>query len=160
MPIYREQRHIPFSRSQVFGLVAGIEDYPSFIRWCPASRVRTLEESSGALMADVIVRARMVHERLTARVELVPNERIALEHVAGPFKRMRSLWRFSDAKDGGCVVDVEVDFELRSSWLQRIVDVFFDEAVRRLVNAFEARARTLYGTSPQLGAGDALPAPA
>ena len=49
--------------------------------------------------------------------------------------------------DGGCVIDFFVYFEFRSRMLQKIIEVLFNEAVKRMVSAFEARARKLYGTS-------------
>ena len=36
-------------------------------------------------------------------------------------------------------------FEFRSRLLQRLIGVLFNEAIRRMVAAFEARARALYG---------------
>ncbi len=37
------------------------------------------------------------------------------------------------------------DFEFRSRVLQKLIEVLFSEAVRRMVGAFEKRARDLYG---------------
>jgi coenzyme Q-binding protein COQ10 len=159
LPHFREIRCLPFERARVFDLVAGVERYPSFLRWCPASRVRPLDALGRAFVADVLVRGRLVHERLTARVVLDPCRDIRIEHVAGPFRHMISHWRFRDAEGGGCVVDVEIDFELRSVWLDRLVGLFFDEAVRRLVDAFAARARAVDETAPA-SRPERLPQPA
>ena len=46
------------------------------------------------------------------------------------------------------MLDFYVDFEFRSRMLQKIIEVLFNEAVRRMVGAFEARARQLYGERP------------
>jgi coenzyme Q-binding protein COQ10 len=42
-------------------------------------------------------------------------------------------------------VDFFVDFEFRSRILQAAIGVVFNEAVRRMVNAFLKRARDVYG---------------
>ena len=63
----------------------------------------------------------------------------------GPFKYMESRWTLQDAEDGGCIVDFHVDFEFKSPMLQRIIGAVFDQAMRRVVGAFEARAKALYG---------------
>ena len=47
--------------------------------------------------------------------------------------------------DGGCLIDFYVDFEFRSRFLRGLLGVLFNEAVRHMVGAFEARARQLYG---------------
>jgi coenzyme Q-binding protein COQ10 len=49
---------------------------------------------------------------------------------------------------GGCEIDFHVEFEFRSHLLERLIGVLFDEAVRRMVHAFETRAQTLYGAVP------------
>jgi len=46
---------------------------------------------------------------------------------------------------GGCRIDFFVDFEFKSRVLQRVIEVLFGEAVKRMVAAFEGRARQLYG---------------
>jgi coenzyme Q-binding protein COQ10 len=43
------------------------------------------------------------------------------------------------------VIDFFIDFEFRSRMLQGLIGPLFNEAVRRMVSAFEARARKLYG---------------
>ena len=45
----------------------------------------------------------------------------------------------------GCEVDFFVDFEFRSRILQATIGVVFNEAVRRMVGAFNKRARQVYG---------------
>ena len=47
--------------------------------------------------------------------------------------------------DGGTEVAFFVDFEFRSRILQAAIGVVFNEAVRRMVNAFRKRARDVYG---------------
>ena len=41
--------------------------------------------------------------------------------------------------------DFYVDFEFKSRILQKVIEVLFGEAVRRMVGAFESRAEQLYG---------------
>jgi coenzyme Q-binding protein COQ10 len=46
---------------------------------------------------------------------------------------------------GGTLLDFYVDFEFRSKLLQSLIGMLFHEATRRMVSAFEGRARQLYG---------------
>jgi len=47
----------------------------------------------------------------------------------------------------GCEVTFEVDFEFRNKLLQGAAGMFFNEAMQRVVRAFERRAADLYGTA-------------
>jgi len=80
-----------------------------------------------------------------ARVTLDPAAmRIDVTYVDGPFKYLNNHWLFrQDA--GGCMIDFYVDFEFRSRLLQKMMQPLFNEAVRRMVSAFEERAARLYG---------------
>jgi coenzyme Q-binding protein COQ10 len=69
---------------------------------------------------------------------------INVRYENGPFRYLRNQWRFApDAR--GARVDFYVDFEFRSRLLQAAIGVVFNEAVRRMVNAFHKRARDVYG---------------
>ena len=70
--------------------------------------------------------------------------RVGVVYERGPFKYLNNYWTFTpDPK--GCQVNFFVDFEFRSRILQAAIGVVFGEAVRRMVNAFEARAQIVYG---------------
>ena len=143
MPTHAEKRAVPFSPQQLFDLVADVQRYPEFLPWCVGARIRKRE---GALIvADLIIGYKMIRERFTSRVTLSPEQnRIDVEYADGPFKYLNNHWVF-EPQEGGCVIDFYVDFEFKSRMLQKIIEVFFNEAVRRMVAAFEARAYELYG---------------
>ncbi len=73
-----------------------------------------------------------------------PDMRIDVAYLDGPFRYLNNHWVFRELADGGCEIDFFVDFEFRSRLLQRIIGVLFNEAVRRMVDAFESRAATIY----------------
>ncbi|HAE01326.1 MAG TPA: ubiquinone-binding protein, partial [Rhodospirillaceae bacterium] len=55
-------------------------------------------------------------------------------------------WKFIEKPDSdGCIVEFHVDFEFRSKLLQAMIGLVFTEAVRRMVSAFESRAKDLCG---------------
>ncbi|HXP30775.1 MAG TPA: type II toxin-antitoxin system RatA family toxin [Stellaceae bacterium] len=150
MPTHAEQRRLPYSAAQLFELVADVERYPEFLPWCVGARVR--ERTDKTIVADLIIGFKMVRERFTSRVVLDRPDRIDVSYAEGPFRYLNNHWTFQPQPDGGCVIDFYVDFEFRSRMLQKIIEVLFHEAVRRMVSAFEARARRLYGEPAQGGA--------
>lgn len=143
MPTHAEQRHLPYSQRQLFDLVAGVEKYPEFLPWCTAARITRREGNS--FLADLIVRFKVFQERFTSNVTLHPHAQIDVAYITGPFRYLNNHWRFIEADDGGCIIDFYVDFEFKSKMLQKLIGLLFDQAVSRMVSAFEARARELYG---------------
>lgn len=147
MPTHAEKRELPYRAEQLFDLVADIERYPEFLPWCAAARIRSRE--ADLVVADLVIGFKMIRERFTSRVKLDrPNRRIDVAYTEGPFRYLNNHWVFEPLQDGWCRIDFYVDFEFRSLMLQKIIGVLFNEAVRRMVHAFESRARKLYGTPP------------
>jgi coenzyme Q-binding protein COQ10 len=93
----------------------------------------------------------MVRERFTSRVVVDCPRRIDVAYTEGPFRYLNNHWIFEPQPDGSCCIDFYVDFEFRSRVLQKIIEVLFHEAVKRMVTAFENRARDLYGTPSAAG---------
>jgi coenzyme Q-binding protein COQ10 len=142
MPTHAEQRELPYTPEQLYALVADVERYPEFLPWCVGARIR--ERKPDMLVADLIIGFKMFRERFTSRVKLSPPDRIDVAYTDGPFRYLDNHWTFEKIS-GGCRIDFFVDFEFKSRILQRVIEVLFSEAVRRMVAAFEARADQLYG---------------
>ena len=142
MPTHAEQRLLPYTPEQMYALVADIERYPEFLPWCVAARVR--ERRADFVSADLVIGFKMFRERFTSNVKLAPPGRIDVTYVEGPFRYLNNSWIFERAP-GGCRIDFFVDFEFKSRVLQKVIEVLFSEAVKRMVAAFEGRARQLYG---------------
>ena len=148
MPIHSETRRLPHSARQMYDLVANVGAYPQFLPWCAAARIRQVVPQGAAevMEADLVISFRLFRERFGSRVTLWAQDlRIDTEYLDGPFRYLKSQWRFADLPGGGCEVSFFVDFEFRNIVLQKVIGVVFDEAMRRIVRAFEARAVDLYG---------------
>jgi coenzyme Q-binding protein COQ10 len=150
MPTHAEQRLLPYTQEQMYALVADIERYPEFLPWCVAARVK--ERGADFISADLVIGFKMFRERFTSHVKLDPPSRIDVAYAEGPFRYLNNHWTFERAP-GGCKVDFFVDFEFKSRVLQKVIEVLFGEAVKRMVAAFESRARQLYGKPAPDGAG-------
>ncbi|MEM9726417.1 MAG: type II toxin-antitoxin system RatA family toxin [Pseudomonadota bacterium] len=176
MPTHTEKRRVPYAPDQVFDLVADVEAYPEFLPWTSGCRVRTrrpltMEDIDAAaastprsgrahraaevIEADLIVSFKVFRERFGSRVTLLPEERrIDVAYLDGPFRYLDNHWRFIENEDGTTTIDFFVDFEFKSRLLQRLIGAVFNEAMQRIVRAFERRADALYGD------GGAAPQPA
>ena len=148
MPTHSETRHLPYTAQQMYDLVADVAQYPQFLPWCSAARVRSVvpEGESEVMAADLVISFKVFRERFGSRVVLWPaDKKIETEYLDGPFKYMISHWEFVD-KDSGCDVSFFVDFEFKNAVLQGIIGLVFNEAMQRIVRAFETRAADLYGS--------------
>lgn len=145
MPVVKQTRTVPFLPEQMYALVVDVAQYPEFLPWCVASRIR--EQSEQQIIADLVIGFKMVRERFTSRVTLNRDAlTVDTALVEGPFKHMTNNWRFRLAEDGkSAEIDIHVDFAFRSALLQRLLEPFFEEAQKRLIGAFEKRAYQLYG---------------
>ncbi|GLP86452.1 type II toxin-antitoxin system RatA family toxin [Tritonibacter mobilis] len=148
MPTHSENRPMPYSARQMYDLVADVGSYPKFLPWCAAARIRsrTPQGASEVMEADLVISFKVFRERFGSRVVLHPDEhKIDTEYLDGPFRYMKSNWAFADRADGGCDVSFFVDFEFKNAVLQGIIGMVFNEAMQRIVRAFERRAAELYG---------------
>jgi coenzyme Q-binding protein COQ10 len=150
MPTHHETKRLPYTAQQMYDLVADVGSYPKFLPWNSAARIRsrTPIEGGEVMEADLVISFKVFRERFGSRVTLRPEiKTIDTEYLEGPFRHMKSTWAFRDI-EGGCVVEFFVDFEFRNAILQGIIGVVFNDAMQRVVRAFERRAVELYGPKP------------
>ena len=146
MPTHTEKRIMPYTAKQMYDLVADVESYPEFLPWCAASRISNVikDDHKTIVEADLIIAFKVFRERFGSRVTLTPEKfSIDVEYLDGPFKYLNNHWVFHNI-DTGCEAEFFVDFEFKSKVLQALIGVVFNEAMQRIVKAFEARANTLY----------------
>lgn len=147
MPSFSTRKRLPYTPRQMFDLVADVEQYPRFLPLCTGLIVRRREhaEDKDVLIADMAVGYRAIRESFTTRVTLLPAApEILVEYLDGPFHHLENRWRFLPAGEG-CDVDFFIDYSFRSPVLALLVGAVFDKAFRRFTDAFEARAREVYG---------------
>jgi coenzyme Q-binding protein COQ10 len=147
MSTHAEKRLLPYTPEQLYSLVAEVERYPEFLPWCLAARIRRREGET--FWADLVIGFKMIRERFTSKVTLDPEAmRIDVAYTEGPFKYLNNHWIFNPAPGGQCEIDFHVDFEFKNRVLQGVMSMLFEEAVRRMVQAFETRAKAIYGAAP------------
>ena len=146
MTSHAETKYLPYTAKEMFDLVADISSYPQFLPWCAAARVRK-EVQKGEVKqvdADLVISFKVFREKFGSRVLLdVSNYIIETDYIDGPFSYMHSVWSFEDCKEG-CEVKFDVNFEFKNAILQSIIGLVFNDAMQRIVRAFERRATYLY----------------
>jgi coenzyme Q-binding protein COQ10 len=150
MPTHAEKRIVPYTADQMYALIADVARYPEFLPWIAAARIRSRTpraDGPGEVVdAELVVSFKLFREKFGSRVTLRPEERrIDVEYLDGPFKYLINRWEFVPVDGGGCEIDFFVDFEFRSALLSKVIGFVFNEAMQRIVRAFEKRAEALYG---------------
>ena len=146
MTSHAETKYLPYTAKEMFELVADISSYPEFLPWCAAARVRK-EVQKGEVKqveADLVISFKVFREKFGSRVLLdASNYIIETDYIDGPFRYMHSVWSFENCKEG-CEVKFDVNFEFKNAMLQSIIGLVFNDAMHRIVRAFERRASDLY----------------
>ena len=147
MPRHAETRLLPHTADEMYALVADVERYPEFLPWCSAARLLKVTEAGDhrVMEADLVISFKVFREKFGSLVKLYDaDRRVETRYIDGPFRYMHSTWAFRDV-EGGCEVDFSVDFEFRNPVLRAVIGVVFNEAMQRIVRAFENRAAALHG---------------
>ena len=152
MPSFTTQRRVTFTAEQMYALVADVERYPEFLPMCTGLVVNARNPVNGGeeLTARMSVGYKALSESFATRVVLKPNDSVIdVSYLNGPFKHLDNRWRFVSLDSGGSVVDFFIDYEFKSPMLGLLAGTVFDQAFRKFAEAFEDRAREVYG-APEL----------
>ncbi|KAJ2889532.1 Coenzyme Q-binding protein coq10a, mitochondrial, partial [Coemansia aciculifera] len=105
---YRDSLIFPFSREQVFRVVADIDKYHEFVPMCVGSKVlhntrwHSDDEDAGhqCVHAELVVGYPPFNERYTSTVELDHPRRIVATAAPGGsmFKHMKTVWEFTEQR--------------------------------------------------------------
>jgi coenzyme Q-binding protein COQ10 len=148
LPKFETTRRVPYSTVQMYDVVADVQAYPQFLPMCEALDLHSRETRDGLtiLIATMRVGYKAIQERFKTQVTLDPAAPLVLvEYLDGPFRRLENRWRFLPVPGGGCDVHFFIDYEFRSPMLGLVMGALFDKAFRRFSEAFEDRARHIYG---------------
>jgi ribosome-associated toxin RatA of RatAB toxin-antitoxin module len=128
----------------MFALINDIESYPQFLPWCTSAQVESRTDRE--IIASIGVRRGALNARFTTRNELLPDSRIAMRLVSGPFKMLEGDWTLTPVEvpgQPGCRVELQLRFAFANRLAGMVFEPLFEETAVSLVDAFVARARTL-----------------
>jgi coenzyme Q-binding protein COQ10 len=155
VPRFETTRRVPYTAAQMFAVVADVEAYPLFLPMCDSLKVLTREEVAQGtkLTATMGIGYKAIRESFTTRVILASAATPPLIDVAyldGPFHHLDNRWRFID-RERGCDIHFYIDYQFRNTMLGIVMGAVFDKAFRKFAEAFEERARVVYGAAVNSG---------
>ena len=142
MKTYIDKREFPYTPDQMFDLVADVEDYGDFIPgWLNA---RILERDGEVIYVEQEVGMGMFHTRFVSQAIFTRPESIEITSTDGPFVYLAIRWCFEKSNKSGCIIHFQAGFELRSRFLEKIMERLFSDAMQRCVSSFGEKAHELY----------------
>ncbi len=134
---------LPYSAEQMYQLVNDVSQYPEFLPWCGGAEI--LQQGETFMEASVTIAKAGIEQKFVTRNHLVPNQRIEMQLVDGPFKALMGEWEFKVLDEDACKVMLDIHFEMKSGLLNMAVGKVFEQIASTLVDAFCQRAREVYG---------------
>ena len=137
-----ETRILPYKPEDIRRLITDIEAYPEFLPWCVA--VRVLARGSEGVIAEMVVRYKGLSERFVSRVTTSKPGIVEVNLVEGPFSHLHNRWELKPVPQG-TEIHFTIEFAFRSAMLEKLMGYFFASAFKKMVAAFEARAKEKLG---------------
>ena len=126
----------------MFQLVKDVEAYPDFLPWCKALNITAREDKE--ILADMVIGFKKIEERFTSRVFCDEKKlEIVVQYDKGPFKYLENRWQFKESKTG-CSIFFYVKFSLKNFLLDVTLKPIFSQITRKMIYAFESRAKKIY----------------
>lgn len=161
-------RTLPYSREKLYDLIVDVDAYSSFLPYCQHSRVTAWSKQPDAAdgnagrawptEGELTVGFGPITQSYTSRIVCVPGR--SIEALSGkqegapagsPFESLVTKWTVQDAivKRIGTwsTVDLDLTMRLADPLVQMMLSKVVDETATKMVDAFEQRARELFGDS-------------
>ncbi len=145
LPTVKRSARVPYTAEQMFDLVNDVERYPEFLHWCKGARIDVRQGNT--IEATLEIGALGFQQQFRTRNTLQRPERIGIDLVSGPFRRLRGEWLFIAAPDGATDISLTLTFEVTVSPFGFVLGKVFEEIAGSQMTAFVARAKKLYGAT-------------
>ena len=143
MPRIELSEIVPYTPQQMFDLVVDVGSYPEFLPWCVKGR--RFREQENQFVAEMTVAFKGIKETFQTVDKFIPNQRVDITLLNGPFKFLESHWVFTPHGEDSCKLEFFIDFRFKSRFLDMTAGPLFHHASQRMVSAYKERAGVLYG---------------
>jgi coenzyme Q-binding protein COQ10 len=129
----------------MFALVMDIERYPQFVPGCTNEHVQSRRET-GAGCTEIISRMTVgvppMQFGYTNRTLGDPEaRRITVDSTDGPLRKLHVTWQFEPRGPARSEIVFNAEYEFHNPIVARLASGAFESLFRRIVDAFERRAR-------------------
>ncbi|WP_427834708.1 type II toxin-antitoxin system RatA family toxin [Actinobacillus pleuropneumoniae] len=143
MPIVNQSSLVPYSAEQMYQLVNDYEKYPQFLSGCIGAK--TISRGNNELEAELQIQKLGISQSFSTHNKMLPNERIEMKLVNGPFRQLQGAWNFQLFDEQSCKISLYLEFEFSNPVVGMVFGKIFNELTLKMVNAFKQRAKEVYG---------------
>ena len=137
MVSFKKNKIISHPVKKIYNLVADVKKYPNFLPWCSDTKIK--EKTKKFIITEVKVGFQNINESYLCKVLLYPQKRITLDYISGPFECLEIDWKFKKITKNKTDVNFFCNFKFRSFFLRLSTSFFLENAVEKMVDAFEKK---------------------
>ncbi len=154
------RRTVDQAWADMFALVMDIERYPQFVPGCTNEQIRSRTEI-GHGRTEVISRMTVgvppVQFGYTNRtLGDLPARRITVNSTDGPLRKLHVTWQFEPCGPARSTIVFNAEYEFHNPIVARLASGAFESLFRRIVDAFERRAKLRRHGQPPRAASSAV----
>jgi coenzyme Q-binding protein COQ10 len=134
-------------KKNLVDIVLDIEKYPEFVPWCLDGKINEKKESEDfiEIKADLRVGKKFINEIYSSLVLYSKKKDIiTVTNIDGPLKYLKNEWKFKEINNG-TQLEFNINFELKNNFLNMIMKNYFNFGLNKITDAFEKRAKKLFG---------------
>ncbi|MDA3914031.1 type II toxin-antitoxin system RatA family toxin [Oleiagrimonas sp.] len=138
----RRSALVRFTPEQMFDLVNDVEAYPKRFPWCVGASI--LEHHENVMVARLNLRLAGLRPSFTTRNTGHRPERLDMQLVDGPLRKLEGGWTFTSLGQQGCKVELNLDFDVAGGLGAAALRMGFQSLANRMVDDFCAEAEQAY----------------
>ena len=146
MPKINSHKLLHYDVHELYALVLDIDLYSQFLPFCVASTI--VQKEDDKIIADLTVQFKVfTHSYRSVVTHKLSGDfaEIRAEAIhSDVFKYLHNYWTFNKTENG-TAVDFVLDFEFQSATLGYMLDLLLINAERKMIDAFQQRAKYIYG---------------
>ena len=134
---FKKNKNLSHPVKKIYNLVADVKKYPDFLPWCKNIIIK--KKTKKYILTEVKVGFQNINERYVCKVLLCPQKRITLDYISGPFEYLEIDWKFKKISKNKTDVSFFCNFKFKSIFLRLCTSFFLENAVEKMVDAFEKK---------------------
>ena len=136
-----------YSAQEMYQLVTAVPDYPRFLPWCDKAEV--LNQDEAGMTARLHLHYAGLRHAFTTRNVHLPDQRVVMSLVDGPFSALDGTWQFvplgAEGSPPACRVEFDLQYAFSSRPLETVLSPMFDRVANTFVDSFVKRAEQVHG---------------